>query len=313
MISWGDIFLKNTSAINFRACSANRAWRGHKQFASVENALIGDKGASHLFGSGGDVYDGGGNTVNYGIPYFCAIWFDGEIDAALLLNDDRMILADKGCFLEIDEWDQTRSNRVDSKPKEIEYVVTRLKSIFNQSDEFVNFTISNVEEMIIKFNALKAVDDDYKSNADTRKTESETTSKNRIGQNKFRKKLIDYWGGCSVSNSKNLPLLKASHIKPWVNSNDDERLDVYNGLLLMPGFDSTFDAGFISFDDNGGIIISESLDCNDRILLGILSSDLKVSKNFEYEHVKYLEFHRKYVFENWRKVEFENLINKSHV
>ncbi|WP_052813772.1 HNH endonuclease [Shewanella sp. cp20] len=313
MVSWGEIFLKNTSAINFRACSANRAWRRHKQFTSVENALIGDKGASHLFGSGGDVYDGDGHKVNYGIPYFCAIWFDGEIGAALLLNDDRMILADKECFLEIDEWDQTRSNRVDSKPKEIEYVVTRLKSIFNQSDEFVNFTISNVEEMIFKFNNLKEVDDNYKSNVDASKTECETSSKSRIGQNKFRKKLIDYWGGCSISNSKNLSLLKASHIKPWMDSNDDERLDVYNGLLLMPGLDSAFDAGFISFDDNGSIIISESLDYVDKIYLGIIRSDLKVLRKFECGHIKYLEFHREYVFESWRKVAFKNLIKKSHV
>jgi 5-methylcytosine-specific restriction protein A len=54
-------------------------------------------------------------------------------------------------------------------------------------------------------------------------------------------------------------LLKASHIKPWRDSDNAERLDIYNGLLLIPNLDSAFDKGYISFDDGGKIIISDMI------------------------------------------------------
>jgi predicted restriction endonuclease len=52
----------------------------------------------------------------------------------------------------------------------------------------------------------------------------------------------------------------ASHIKPWAKSNNEERLDPYNGLLLLANIDKAFDLGYISFDDRGLILISEQLD-----------------------------------------------------
>jgi hypothetical protein len=63
-------------------------------------------------------------------------------------------------------------------------------------------------------------------------TEKEELIKCRIGQGKFREKLIEYWKGCSITGFNDLDLLMASHIKPWRASSSEERLDVYNGLLL---------------------------------------------------------------------------------
>ena len=51
-------------------------------------------------------------------------------------------------------------------------------------------------------------------------------------------------------------LLRASHIKPWVVSNDKEKLDPKNGLTLSPTYDVLFDRGFISFQDNGNLMVS---------------------------------------------------------
>ena len=65
-------------------------------------------------------------------------------------------------------------------------------------------------------------------------------------------------------------LLRASHIKPWAKCDTDaERLDVYNGLLLAAHLDAAFDAGLISFDDEGAILFSSQFAQGDRDALGI--------------------------------------------
>lgn len=54
-------------------------------------------------------------------------------------------------------------------------------------------------------------------------------------------------------------ILIASHIKPWKVCNNPERLDKFNGLLLSPTYDKLFDSGYILFQDNGEVIISNVL------------------------------------------------------
>ena len=124
-------------------------------------------------------------------------------------------------------------------------------------------------------------------------TEKHNLVKCRIGQGTFREKLIHLWNGCSVTRFKNIEILIASHIKPWSKSSNEERLDVFNGLLLTPNLDKLFDKGYISFQDNGKILISESLKHFE--LLGI-TTDMKVS--IKDEHKKYLDYHRSEIFKN---------------
>jgi putative restriction endonuclease len=50
--------------------------------------------------------------------------------------------------------------------------------------------------------------------------------------------------------------LRASHIKPWKDSSDQEKLEGNNGLLLAPHIDHLFDQGYISFTDLGDLIVS---------------------------------------------------------
>ena len=124
-------------------------------------------------------------------------------------------------------------------------------------------------------------------------TEKQNLVKCRIGQGTFREKLIEFWQGCSVTKFKNIEILIASHIKPWSSSSNEERLDVYNGFLLTPNLDKLFDKGYISFDDNGKILISDKL--KDFQFLGI-SAEMKIP--IEVEHKKYLSYHRNKVFKN---------------
>ncbi len=123
-------------------------------------------------------------------------------------------------------------------------------------------------------------------------TEKENLIKCRIGQGEFRNKLIKYWQGCSVTDFDQYDILIASHIKPWNKSNNQERLDVFNGLLLLPTLDKLFDKGYISFDDNGYILTSQLL--NNNTLLGI-NKEMKI--NIQTEHKKYLKFHREFILQ----------------
>jgi predicted restriction endonuclease len=131
-------------------------------------------------------------------------------------------------------------------------------------------------------------------------TEKEAVIKSRVGQGLFRKKLIEYWKGCAVTGCVNQALLKASHIKPWAASDNIERLDVYNGLLLNPGLDVAFDAGLITFLPTGEMLVSEYLSISDLPHLGIFVATQKID-HLKDEHTKYLNYHREYVFERWLK------------
>lgn len=112
----------------------------------------------------------------------------------------------------------------------------------------------------------------------------------RLGQGKFRKNLINYWNMCPITKIDFVPILKASHIKPWANSSNMERVDPYNGILLSPNMDSLFDGGFISFNDDGSVIVSPQLGVDRMEALG---GDAKVKLRFDAKHLPYLSFHRR--------------------
>jgi hypothetical protein len=64
-------------------------------------------------------------------------------------------------------------------------------------------------------------------------------------------------------------LLRASHIVPWADCTDAQRLDVHNGLLLSALWDAAFDRGLISFADDGTPLASPELSETARKALGI--------------------------------------------
>jgi hypothetical protein len=86
-----------------------------------------------------------------------------------------------------------------------------------------------------------------------RTTEAERLVVQRIGQDIFRARLMDYWQGrCPLTGITDTALLRASHIIPWAEcENDAERLDVHNGLLLSALWDAAFDRALVTFDDEG--------------------------------------------------------------
>lgn len=127
-------------------------------------------------------------------------------------------------------------------------------------------------------------------------TEVERMVKQRVGQDTFREALMDYWGGaCAVTGIDVPEVLRASHAKPWADcATDDERLDVFNGLLLAANLDALFDRGFITFDSSGRLTISARLSVPQRASLR-LSEEMRL-RWIAPEHEAYLSWHRDHLF-----------------
>ncbi len=82
----------------------------------------------------------------------------------------------------------------------------------------------------------------------------------RQGQGAFRESLLKaFEGRCALTGFSFAPALRASHIKPWRDCSNAERLDVANGLLLRADIDALFDGGFITFGDEGELLIAKSV------------------------------------------------------
>lgn len=127
-------------------------------------------------------------------------------------------------------------------------------------------------------------------------TEAERLVVQRVGQDLFRAALLDYWQGrCCMTGLAVPSLLRASHIKPWAKcASDNERLDVFNGLLLAPHLDALFDAGWISFSDQGGMLVSKQLSAAAFAQLGI-ALEWSIS-GLKTAHRGYLAHHREHEF-----------------
>ena len=125
-------------------------------------------------------------------------------------------------------------------------------------------------------------------------TEREATVRQRVGQNLFREGLMTLWGGrCAITGLDVPELLRASHAKPWADSNDVERLDVYNGLLLAAHWDAAFDVGLVTVQPDGAVVASPGLSDAARAVLGLSDSQrLKLQP----QHTPYLAWHRERVF-----------------
>lgn len=123
--------------------------------------------------------------------------------------------------------------------------------------------------------------------------ERETYIKTRVNQGIFRERLLEKYDSCCLCKVSNPFFLVASHIKPWACSEADEKLDSDNGLLLCPNHDALFDAGYISFSDDGNIMISEQLEQVDAIFMNV---DKNMKIHLSDKNKKYLEYHRNTIF-----------------
>lgn len=129
-------------------------------------------------------------------------------------------------------------------------------------------------------------------------TEAERLVVQRVGQDIFRDALIEYWAGtCAVTGIGLKPVLRASHMKPWsLCDSDAERLNVFNGLLLVANLDALFDRGLVSFEDGGSMLMSPRVSGELRDQLHLTSS-MRL-RWINGEHLPFLKWHRDHLFEN---------------
>lgn len=138
---------------------------------------------------------------------------------------------------------------------------------------------------------LDIITDDNFDNLE--ETEKSTCIKARIGHSKLKQILVKKEKCCKVCGLSDERFLIASHIKPWSKSNNHERLDLNNVLLLCPHHDSAFDKGYITFDQDGMILISSELTLETRALLN-LNPERKVELSDKQS--EYILWHRENIF-----------------
>jgi putative restriction endonuclease len=121
-------------------------------------------------------------------------------------------------------------------------------------------------------------------------TQREQLIQARLGQGLFRANVESIESRCRVTGLADKRLLVASHIKPWRDATNAERLDGCNGFLMSPHVDKLFDKGWISFSDAGRILLA---DRNIRAVLSIWAIDeYKGVGSFSKRQRGYLEYHR---------------------
>ena len=127
-------------------------------------------------------------------------------------------------------------------------------------------------------------------------TEREALITARRGQGLFKERVMRIEQRCRITHVDNPAHLRASHCKPWRDSTNDERLNGENGLLLTPSIDHLFDRGFISFQENGTLVISPIADLPSLQRMGVPTEDMINVGNFSSGQRRFLEYHRDQVF-----------------
>jgi len=119
----------------------------------------------------------------------------------------------------------------------------------------------------------------------------------RTKQTLFRRRLLMVEQGCRLTKITDLRFLRASHIKPWaLCTSASERTDGSNGLLLAPHADLLFDHGWISFGDNGELMVADGLPEQVVESLGIQLKIGHIYGTFAHAQRQYLYYHRTHVF-----------------
>jgi putative restriction endonuclease len=128
---------------------------------------------------------------------------------------------------------------------------------------------------------------------DLTETEKRQLVNARVGQGLFKNNVRLNEQACRITGVAQLHHLRASHIKPWKDSTNEEKLHGCNGLLLAPHVDHLFDRGFISFEDNGDLMVSDQMEPD---VLGAWS--IVVPRNvgsFNVDQQHFLAHHRGHV------------------
>jgi len=158
--------------------------------------------------------------------------------------------------------------------------------------------LENIEEYDLGFFTVKKDNIVFKKKKQIEITEKIVKQKIRVGQSSFRNDLLKSLKKCPITQIDEKRLLIASHIKPWIHSDNKERLNPNNGFLLSPLYDKLFDKGIglITFTPDKKILISKRLSSKNRARLSVNNMDY-IADLPTNGREEFLEYHRKYIFQ----------------
>jgi hypothetical protein len=143
--------------------------------------------------------------------------------------------------------------------------------------------------------AQKAIEEHIWQRADIGPRDRRQLISARVGQRIFRDRLERIETACRVTGIMDRRYLQATHIRPWKDADDREKLDGANGLLLSPHICHLFDRGHISFADNGTLLVSRHLNPYVRKAWGL--EQPAAARPFAPEQRVHLDYHRQQIFE----------------
>lgn len=152
--------------------------------------------------------------------------------------------------------------------------------------------VPTAESLLWEDHLRKSIEAD----ASLTETQRQTLVLARRGQGLFRERVHALETFCRVTRVDRAEHLRASHCKPWRVATNDERLDENNGLMLTPTIDHLFDRGFISFRDNGELLVSPVAHKPSLERMGVPTQRPVSSDRFRVSQRVFLEYHRDEVF-----------------
>lgn len=148
----------------------------------------------------------------------------------------------------------------------------------------------------ILFNDLKVKEEiEEVLNASDEKQDNQTSKKTRrLKQSAYRSALLENMPFCPFTMVADDRLLVACHIKPFsMCETDDERYDHKNGITMTPTYHTLFDLGFISFENDGKMLVSPFLSNITKRRLNLHEGE---NIRLQTGSGKYLEYHRNNIF-----------------
>jgi len=208
---------------------------------------------------------------------------------------------------EIEEQTQISGPRIYVKSTDMAYKLIRELSLPNITYITIVKLVNQNNELFYYFKLFADYFGDVRHPYLVQKEEAETKllenneetkvlSRARKGQGKYRDDLLNMCPYCPITMVSDERILIASHIKPWAYSNDEEKIDPFNGYMFTPTFDYLFDRGFLTFTDDKRTKLSP-------FLSKMTYSKLNISDNKIFHHLPiegredYMDYHRTEIFQ----------------
>ena len=147
----------------------------------------------------------------------------------------------------------------------------------------------------ILFNDLKVKEEIEEILVENDKSVSESKKQTRrLKQGEYRRKLLDSMPFCPFTKVTDDRILVACHIKPFSDcETDEERYDSKNGITMTPTYHTLFDLGFISFENDGSLLVSPFLSNITKQRLNLREGE---KHRLQTGSDKYLQYHRDKIF-----------------